>query len=69
MDAIRFGSGTRLADCPKVSTCRGWWLPRINGFLHGIVAMCVKDGYHSVYTAMLQQFPYAEIVLVYGLER
>ncbi len=31
--------------------------------------MCVKDGYHSVYTAMLQQFPYAEIVLVYGLER
>ena len=34
----------------------------------GVVAVCVKNGDHSVYTAMLQQFPYAEIVLVYGLE-
>ena len=41
----------------------------VQGFLHGIVAVRVKDGYHSVYTAMLQQFPDAEIVLVYGLER
>ena len=41
----------------------------IQWFLHGIVAVRVKDGHHPVYAAMLQQFPYAEIVLVYGFER
>jgi len=40
----------------------------IQWFLHGIVAVRVKDGHHPVYSAMFQQFPYAEIILMYRFE-
>lgn len=41
----------------------------VQGLLHGVVAVCVKDGHHPVYAAALQQLPYAEVVGVYLLER
>lgn len=41
----------------------------VQGLLHGVVAVCVKDGHHPVYAATLQQLPYAEVVGVYLLER
>ena len=41
----------------------------VQGLLHGVVAVCVEDGDHSVYAAALQQLPYAEVVGVYLLER
>lgn len=39
------------------------------GFLHGVVTVRVEDGHRPVYSATLQQFPYAEVVGVYLLER
>ena len=41
----------------------------VQGLLHGIVAVRVEDGHRPVYAAVLQQFPYAEVVGVYLLER
>jgi len=41
----------------------------VQGFLHGVVAVRVKDGHHTVYAAAFQQFPYAEVVGVYLPER
>lgn len=41
----------------------------VQGLLHGVVAVCVKDGHHPVYAAALQQLPYTEVVGVYLLER
>ena len=41
----------------------------VQGLLHGVVAVCVKDGHRPVYAATLQQLPYAEVVGVYLLER
>ena len=41
----------------------------VQGFLHGVVAVRVEDGHHTVYAATLQQFPYAEVVGVYLPER
>jgi len=41
----------------------------VQGSLHGIVAVRVEDGHRPVYSATLQQFPYAEVVGVYLLER
>ena len=41
----------------------------VQGLLHGVVAVRVEDGHRPVYAAMLQQFPYAEVVSVYLLER
>ena len=40
----------------------------VQGFLHGIVAVRVKNGYHAVNATMFQQFPYTQIVSVDGLE-
>lgn len=41
----------------------------VQGLLHGVVAVRVEDGHRPVYAAVLQQFPYAEVVGVYLLER
>ena len=41
----------------------------VQGFLHGVVTVRVEDGHRPVYAATLQQFPYAEVVGVYLLER
>ena len=41
----------------------------VQGFLHGVVTVRVEDGHRPVYSATLQQFPYAEVVGVYLLER
>ena len=41
----------------------------VQGLLHGVVAVRVEDGHRPVYAATLQQFPYAEVVGVYLLER
>ena len=41
----------------------------VQGLLYGIVAVRVEDGHRPVYAATLQQFPYAEVVGVYLLER
>ena len=41
----------------------------VQGLLHGVVTVRVEDGHRPVYAATLQQFPYAEVVGVYLLER
>ena len=41
----------------------------VQGLLHGVVTVRVKNGHHPVYAAALQQLPYAEVVGVYLLER
>ena len=41
----------------------------VQGFLHGVVTVRVEDGHRPVYSATLQQFPYAEVVGVYLPER
>ncbi len=69
-EAIRFGSGTLPVQIAYEGlACRMAAGHLIQGSLHGVVAVRVKDGHHPVYTAMLKQFPYAEIVSMYRLER